>query len=350
MKVLLFSMALVGGVAAAGSAWTCEPCGAAKTAMNDPAAEATIESPEEDSTPGTVVAGTESVSRHTMREALEDAPEFAIKAPLVTLAEARVVGEDRYRADVAGIPLLQGMGSGGRGKKESVLVDVPLLRLLSIDAKAGEDGEAETVSLEAGELLWANLFSAKANIVPQENGTTLENAEWRMLDAGLVTLAAKDQKPDGWEFNVGRVLWARLWENGVDGDATFVHLGNKLPGTVMSVRTSSDPQDEQYTKLLKFPLVSLFESEHDGDSGKQRLLDVTLASLYKADQDKNGTTASVLNLPLGTALLKTESDSKGGHEFRFLRLPILGSVFGHKSDGDGASATKLLFVPISHID
>lgn len=103
-----------------------------------------------------------------------------------------------------------------------------------------------------------------------------------------------------------------------EGDSTKVDVLDAPLASLLKVRKEGD--DESHVKFLNGPGTSLVKSSKTKDSKSFELLDVPMASL-----------------------LRMEKHDNGDYDRRFLKLPIIGSLF-RQTKHDGKKTTRFLFV------
>ena len=98
------------------------------------------------------------------------------------------------------------------------------------------------------------------------------------------------------------------------------------------------------TEILDVPFASLAKVNRDGDHKGTRILNAPGTSLVRIESDEDETFVKILKVPLFT-LIDVESQEDGQFDRRFVKLPIIGSLFRHTRTED---ETRVRFLFFSH--
>ena len=130
--------------------------------------------------------------------------------------------------------------------------------------------------------------------------------------------------------------------------------------TVSSWADSDDDTDDQYvsTEHLDDPfgdnsqdytesharIFPLVKYDREGEDTSMKILHAPLVTVFKAKKNENEHKVEIVDVPFFT-LAQTKSRKNGEFANKFLKLPILGSLFHHKRQGD---REKIRFLIFSH--
>ncbi|HIA48257.1 MAG TPA: hypothetical protein EYN96_09905, partial [Candidatus Hydrogenedentes bacterium] len=103
-----------------------------------------------------------------------------------------------------------------------------------------------------------------------------------------------------------------------------------------------DPEDD-YTEshIRVFPLV---KHDRKGKEGDLKVLHAPLVTVFEANRDEDEHKVELVYIPFFT-LAQSKSKKNGEFDNKFLKLPIVGSLFRHKRQGN---KEKIRFLIFSH--
>ncbi|MBI5155557.1 hypothetical protein HZA57_10000 [Candidatus Poribacteria bacterium] len=298
----------------------------------------------------------ESAGTPVAEEAVE--PEnFVLRLPLIDLFGYHTDDSDYVDFSVLDAPLLRLYEEGPGGRKENVYVDIPLFRLMTVRAKGEESQHAEFLSVPGVTMFETNAAqegTAKEVAIADLTIASLFKSEsyesgssWEVLDLPLITtLRSTSTGEDAGTFEFLHLPLVKTIEHDyADGDAHTTVA--KIPFFGLFEKETADGDSHSHLLNLNFfggDLFNLVRSDSEGGEVSTEILDLPLtATLFRATGTDGSRETTLLGLPLGTALLHTERAGEDSSGFQFLKLPLLGSAFGHRVDSE-RSEWKLLYL------
>lgn len=102
-----------------------------------------------------------------------------------------------------------------------------------------------------------------------------------------------------------------------------------------------ESEDYSETHTNVFPIVKY---DKEGDDSKLRVLHVPFVTVFRSKKNEDRQKVEVVDIPF-FKLASTESEANGEFDNKFLKVPIFGSLFRHKRQGD---REKIRFLFFSH--
>lgn len=272
-------------------------------------------------------------------------------------------GTSTGRATAMEFPLLRGEGTGAGKDFE---FDIPLFRLTRVDFEsvhAKDSGEDSLRGFRFLEFPFTQFIDWK--------GDGREKSETRLVNSPLFTLSerTRDGEARTEEYLDVPLLTAYRTESAPDKGAarvgTLDFFGDPLLGLYHSERegdsrtqkvadsplltlwqNSGDSTGSAW-ELFQAPLVSVAEYKGDEEQKCFEILDLTVTTLFETKKDADISETTLLSLPFESGLFRYKKDSNGDTDVAVAKLPVLGSLYRSKPDGDGHS-TKLLYLFTFH--
>jgi len=108
--------------------------------------------------------------------------------------------------------------------------------------------------------------------------------------------------------------------------------------------------DRTETEVLDVPFASLLETEREGDDHSSvKFLNAPFTTVVSAEKSGESKETKRLDIPFFT-LAESEREEDGDFDRKAIKLPILGSLFRHKREGDTEKVRFLFFKHTRKVD
>jgi hypothetical protein len=101
--------------------------------------------------------------------------------------------------------------------------------------------------------------------------------------------------------------------------------------------------DRTETELLDVPFASLMKREENGPDHKEvRIVNLPFTTMIEAEEHDDSRSLKLVDIPFFT-LLDNKDHGDGNFDNKFIKLPIIGSLFRHKRTDDEEKVKFLIF-------